>query len=149
MDTTAYGVWSLVLQLSSYVGYLDFGIQTAVGRFVAHANEFNDAQQRDRIVSTSFAMLAGSAVLAMILVLVLAWQLPNLFRDMPANLRADARLSLLFIGGSLAVGLPFSVFNGIFIGLQRYEVPAAIIGGGKLIGAAVVVMVEDSAVAWH
>ena len=34
MSSEAYGAWSLVLQLSAFVGYLDFGIQTAIGRFV-------------------------------------------------------------------------------------------------------------------
>ena len=43
MSTSAYGAWLLILQLSAYVGYLDFGIQTAVGRFVAHSNERGDA----------------------------------------------------------------------------------------------------------
>ena len=52
MSPDSFGVWSLVLQLSAYIGYLDFGIQTAVGRFVAHANEKGDAGHRDRIVST-------------------------------------------------------------------------------------------------
>ena len=44
MSADSYGAWSLVLQLSAYVGYFDFGIQTAVGRFVAHADR--NAQRR-------------------------------------------------------------------------------------------------------
>ena len=62
MSADSYGAWSLVLQLSAYVGYLDFGIQTAVGRFVAHANEKGDAAHRDRLVSTAFAALATAIV---------------------------------------------------------------------------------------
>src|SRR5438034_7938800 len=63
MSADNYGAWSLILQLSAYVGYLDFGIQTAVGRFVARANEKGDAGYRDQIVSTSFAALSAAAVL--------------------------------------------------------------------------------------
>ena len=139
MPDTTYGTWVLILQLSAYVGYLDFGIQTAVGRFVAHANELGDTNQRDRIVSTSLAILTGAAGLGIFLSGLLAWQLPNLFHEMPSALHTDARLALLFVGSSLAVGLPFSVFSGIFIGLQRYEIPAIIIGSGKLLGALLIV----------
>ncbi len=135
-----FNSWILILQLAAYTSYLDFGIQTAVGRFVAHANELGDISQRDRIISTSISILTGAAGLGLLLTGLLAWQLPNLFGEMPSALHANARLSLLLVGGSLAIGLPFSVFNGIFIGLQRYEIPATIVGGGKLLGAVFVII---------
>jgi O-antigen/teichoic acid export membrane protein len=135
MSTEAFGVWSLVLQLSAYTGFLDFGIQTAVGRFVAHANELDDTEQRNRIVSTSLALLGGLALLAALVMALLAWQLPALFHELPPALYADARWALLIVGGAAALGLPASVFNGIFIGLQRNEVPAVIIGGSRLVSA--------------
>src|SRR5580704_14051788 len=64
MSPNAFGAWSLVLQLSAFVGYLDFGIQTAVGRFVAYANEKCDVEFRDRIVNTSLAALSAAGMLA-------------------------------------------------------------------------------------
>lgn len=141
MVPTTYGAWMLILQLSAYVGYLDFGIQTAVGRFVAYANELTDVEQRNRIVSTALVILTSTAILGMMLIGGLAWQLPNLFRHMPADLYIDARWTLLIVGSSLAIGLPFSVFNGIFVGLQRYEIPAIIISSSKLASAVLIVVV--------
>src|SRR5437763_11492664 len=41
MSKGAYGAWALLLQLTLYVSYFDFGIQTAVARFVAHADELS------------------------------------------------------------------------------------------------------------
>ena len=61
MNPDSYGTWALVLQLSAYVGYLDFGIQTAIGRFMAHANARGDTEHRDRVVSTATVAL-GVAV---------------------------------------------------------------------------------------
>jgi O-antigen/teichoic acid export membrane protein len=75
---------------------------------------------------------------------LLAWQLPSLFKDMPTELHQDARLALLWLGGSLAVALPFNVFGGIFIGLQRYDIPAWIIGTSKLLGGLFVVLIAQS-----
>jgi O-antigen/teichoic acid export membrane protein len=150
LSQDAYGTWLLILQLSAYVGFLDFGIQTAVGRFVAHTNELQDFKQRDSIVSTSLAILTGSGLLAMLGLIALAWQLPQLFRGMPQALHHDARIALLFVGGSLAISLPFSVFGGVFVGIQRYDIPAWIIGVSKLFGGVLAVLLAQSthSIAW-
>lgn len=144
LSKDAYGTWLLILQLSTYVGFLDFGIQTAVGRYVAYCNELGDTKQRDSIVTTSLVILTAAGALAIVGVSLLAWQLPHLFKDMPNALHQDARIALLCVGGSLAIALPFNVFGAIFIGLQRYDVPAWIIGSSKLLGGLFVVLIAQS-----
>jgi O-antigen/teichoic acid export membrane protein len=146
----AYGTWLLVLQLSAYVNVLDFGIQTAVGRFVAHSNERQDTKHRDSIISTSLAILGGLSCLAIVGLLGLALKLPSLFRDMPQYLHQEAQLALLLVGGSLAISLPFTVFGGIFVGLQRYDIPAWILGVSKLIGGGLTILIAyvTHSIAW-
>lgn len=141
MSPDAYGVWCLVLQMSAFVGYLDFGIQTAVGRFVAHANEKRDAECRDGMVSTAFAALTTAGVVALAGSIGIVALLPHIFRQIPAGLIGDVRIALLIVAGSLAIGLPASVFNGIFVGLQRNEVPAGVIGGSRIVGAVCLIFV--------
>lgn len=141
MAADAYGAWCLVLQISAYVGYLDLGIQTAVGRFVARANETGDTEHKDRIVNTSLAGLSAAGLVGLCGIAIIAILMPRVFPQLPRDLVADARIALVLVGSSLAVGLPASVFNGIFIGLQRYEVPAAIIGGSRIAGGVLLVLV--------
>lgn len=141
MSPDAFGTWSLVLQISAYVGYLDFGIQTAIGRFVAHSNEIKDDEQRDQILNTSLLALALAGLIGLVGIAFIAAFLPNLYRHMPRPLVGDARVALLLVGSSLALGLPASAFNGIFVGLQRYEIPALIIGGSRLFSAILLVFV--------
>ena len=69
MTATDYATWVLVLQCGSYIAYLDFGLQTAVGRYFAYATEKQDLQQRDAIFSTAFAALGIVALLSAILLL--------------------------------------------------------------------------------
>ena len=140
MPVESYGAWVLILQISAYVAYLDFGIQTAVGRYVAHANEQRDEALRDQIVTTSFALLVVAGTLGLLLLGLLAWQMPHMFHSLPVAFYFQARISLLLVGGSLAIGLPASAFSGVFIGLQRFEVPAAIIAGGKLLNAVLLIV---------
>jgi O-antigen/teichoic acid export membrane protein len=135
-----YGTWLLILQLSTYVNFLDFGIQTAIGRFVAYTTELKDFQQRDAIASTALGILVAMGGVALIGLTGFAWQIPQIFSSMPPELHQQAQYTLLLIGGSLAIGLPFSTFGGIFIGIQRYDVTAWIIGLSKIIGGVLVIL---------
>jgi O-antigen/teichoic acid export membrane protein len=135
LSKDAYGSWLLILQLAAYVSFLDFGVQTAVGRFVAHSNEIGDSELRDRIVSASTAILTTLAIIAILGIAVLVSLLPNLFPQMPLDIQRHAQWALILVGGSLAFSLPFSVLNGVFMGLQRYDLIAIIIGVSKLLGA--------------
>jgi O-antigen/teichoic acid export membrane protein len=144
LNNDTYSAWLLIMQLSTYVGFMDFGIQTTVGRYVAYYNELGEASKRDSIISTSLAILIASGTLAMFGISILAWQLPNLFKNMPLELYQNSQLALLFIGSSLAIALPFSVFGGIFIGLQRYDIPALIIGISRLLGGLLVVITANA-----
>jgi O-antigen/teichoic acid export membrane protein len=136
MNSTEYAVWVLVLQLTAYVAFLDFGLQTAVGRYIAFAEEIRDVRKRDGIFSTAYAGLGIMAAAGTILLLVAVAVAPRVFPHVPGHLVADMRLALLIVGVTVALGLPASAWNGVFIGLQKYEVPALTVGGGKLLAAA-------------
>jgi O-antigen/teichoic acid export membrane protein len=84
-------------------------------------------------------MLSCAALLGCVLIVVLAWQLPSLFRQMPSALHRPAQLALLVMGMSFAIGLPVSVIHALFIGLQRNEIPALIAIWNKIAMAALVV----------
>jgi O-antigen/teichoic acid export membrane protein len=141
MSPDAYSAWALVLQVSAFVGYLDFGIQTAVGRFIAHSGQSGDTKQRDLISSTSFAMLGLAGAFGLIGSVAIAFLLPHIFHQVPQILLHDSRWAIVLVGGTLAIGLPFSLFNAVFVGLQRYEVPAAVIGGSRLLGALFLILI--------
>jgi O-antigen/teichoic acid export membrane protein len=108
-------------------------------RFVAHSTERGDLRQHTRIVSSAFVLLSLLAILAAVTIWVVATFLPALFRQIHGHLIFETRMTLLLVGGSLAVGLPESVSSSTFVGLQRNEVPAFVIGISRLLSAAIVV----------
>jgi len=140
MTAADYAVWVLVLQVGAYVNYLDFGLQTAVGRYVAFAQERNDREQRDTVFSTAFAALAGACIVSILLLLVVVSAVRLLFPSLPAESVATIRWAMAILGVCLALGLPASAWNGVFIGLQKYETPAMTIGGTRIISAVGVVI---------
>lgn len=130
-----FAAWSLLLQMSAYMTYLDFGVQTAVARFLAGYMERGDEQHRDRLVSTALALLSMAAVLAIFLIIVVLWQLPNLFQGIPSELMPEFRLAASIIGASVVLVLPLSAFSGVLLGLHRNEYVALAVGGSRLLGA--------------
>lgn len=136
MSADSYAAWVLTLQVVAYVSYLDFGLQTAVGRYIAFANEKKDATWRDGIFSTAFAGLGLAAVLGMLAVFAVAACAHRIFPAVPPQLIAPMRTAMLIVGASVALGLPASAWNGVFVGLQRYEIPAITVSAAKLLSAA-------------
>jgi len=139
MTPVAYGVWVLVLQAAAYINYLDFGLQTAIGRYLAYANEKCDIRQRDSIFSTAFAGLIVAAAVSLVVLVGATLAVHVLFPNIPGGLISPMRWALLIVGISIAVGLPASAWNGVFVGLQRNEIPAIITGFNKLVSAGLIV----------
>jgi O-antigen/teichoic acid export membrane protein len=123
LPVETYGAWVLILQLGAYVGYLDFGVQTAVSKYIAEYEAKGDSDGCGRCASVGLAIMLTASALGILVTLVLAWQVPALFRNIPFALVRDVRISLLFVGISLSLLLATSVFSAIFLGLQRYQIP--------------------------
>lgn len=140
MAPAAYAVWILVLQTAAYVNYLNFGLETAIGRYVAYSTEKKDLQQRNSVFSTAFFGLCCAAVLALLCLAGVSLAVPELFPAVPASLIPQMRLSLLIIGFSMAIGLPASAWNGVFVGIARYEIPGLTVGGARLLSAVGVIL---------
>jgi O-antigen/teichoic acid export membrane protein len=141
MTQVDYAVWALVLQIAAYSVYLDFGLQTAIGRFVAFANEKRDPELRNGIFSTALIGLSVACLISFVLLIVICTGARHIFPQIPAQVVPAMRWSLLILGGSVALGLPSSAWNGVFVGLQRYEIPALVVGGAKIVSALAVVAV--------
>ena len=135
MTPSDYAIWVLVLQVGAYFAYFDFGLQTAIGRYVAFANEKNDFERGNSIFSTAFAALFAACVLSVLLLFCVLVAVRQIFPGIPASSVSAMRWSMLILGTSLALGLPASAWNGVFIGLQRNEIPAIIIGAARMVSA--------------
>jgi len=128
-----YSAWALMLQIAAYIAMLDLGLQVGIGRFVARETAREDPERRDQYFFVGLALLIGCAMAALIVTGLLAWFLPELFPAIPAPLVSSCRLGVLLMGGGCAVSLPGSAIAALYIGLERFEVPAIVLGGGRLV----------------
>jgi O-antigen/teichoic acid export membrane protein len=140
LDHDRFAAWALMLQVAAYANYLDFGLQTAIARFLAQAVERGDEEARDRLVSTALFFLCIAAVIAGTLLATVCIFVPQIFPQIPASLIGELRLGIAILGGSAALLLPFSIFTGILVGLHRNELPAEAVGGSRILGAILVLV---------
>lgn len=145
LSVETYGAWLLILQLGAYVSYLDFGVQSALAKYIAEYEAKGDNVGAGRCASAGLAIMLGAATLGTLLTAGLALSVPRLFHEMPATLYPDVRLSILLVGTSLSIGLIGSTFSAVFLGLQRYQVTAVINIAGRTLYACVLI----GAVALH
>jgi O-antigen/teichoic acid export membrane protein len=135
MAQTEYSAWVLILQISAYVSYLEIGLQTAIGKFIAEYHAIGDTAASGRVASTAFSILSILGALGILVLGFIAAEIPYLFREVPPAIVGPMRIGILAIGWSTALMLPFTVVQGIFVGLQRYAIPAALNSAGRIVPA--------------
>jgi len=141
LDHDQFAAWVLMLQIAGYANYLDFGLQTAVARYLAQSIERGDEEGRDRLISTAILMLSAGALIALLVSALVLVYLPQLFPQIPASLLFESRGGILVLSLSTAVLLPLSAFTGALIGICRNEIPAISIGTSRLVGALFISMI--------
>ena len=133
LPVSTYAAWVLVLQLSAYVSYLDFGVQMGVAKYVAEYHEQGDREGCSISATAGFRLIAGMALLGFLLVPLLTLTLPHLFKAIPVELQQDTRWGVLLVGLSLSFNLGCTAFAAIFTGLQRYQIPSFLGIANKLL----------------
>jgi len=135
-----FAAWSLMLQIAAYASFLDFGLQTAVARFIAQALELEQTDRVRKLIETAFAMLSGAAVLAITVIGIVVFFAGSLFHGVPAYLLHEFQVAALVMALGTALVLPLSTFTGVLIGMHRNEFVALTVGGSRLVGAAATIL---------
>jgi O-antigen/teichoic acid export membrane protein len=138
LGNVAYGVWSLIVSLISFMGLLDFGLRGAVTRFVSKHCAEGDHDASSRAVSAAFwlRMWIGTGVI--LLSVAIAFLLTR-FVTIPSELQFPARVAVLVAGSSFAVSLTFGVFGGVVAALHRFDLLSALTISQTLFRAAGIV----------
>ncbi len=125
-----YGLWILVGTLVGYYGFFDFGLSTALQRFISRALADEDHKQINTIFNTCLAFFAGGAVLSILASGFVALWGPR-FIENPADIHAF-RIVILLVGLSMSISFPTRAFLGFLYSNVRHDV-TMIIEIGKIV----------------
>jgi len=140
LGASAYGVWTLLVTLTAYLGLLDLGVRSAVTRYVARCHSQGDHATAIRIVSTALVLFAGMAGATLLASVGLGLAVPRVF-NIPVEYRESTVIVMALAGASAGVALVNGVFGGVIVGLQRFDLICALDVGTALLRAALVLRV--------
>jgi O-antigen/teichoic acid export membrane protein len=134
----AFGLWVLIFSLTGYYGLFDFGIRSSLIRYVSKFQATGDKDQLTGIVNTSLFTYTSVGLMLMLPTVVGSLYVDRLFHVPPAFFR-DARILVLMVGTSLALGFPLAISGGILEGLQYFYVMSWTNIGSTLLRAALII----------
>lgn len=134
-----FSAWSLILQIAAYAGFLDFGLQLAISRFLAQAIELDDRERQRHLISVALSLLIAAGIFAFLVFGFVVLMMPKFFSGVPFPILSEVRFACFILGASAAALLPGSLYTGILIGLHRNDAPAIVIASTRLMGALAVI----------
>jgi O-antigen/teichoic acid export membrane protein len=133
-----YGSWTLIGTVIGYYGLLDFGLSSAVTRYVSQALGRHDLKSMSDTASTAFVLFTAISAVGFLVTLAIVAGCPLFVRD-PTEV-VFFRKVFIVMGTTVAIGFPFRVFTGILVSFLRHDY-VALLSIGRAIGANALVYV--------
>lgn len=114
-----YGIWVLIVSVSSYFTVLDFGINTAIVRYVSKYTALKDYKKTRQIYSSSFAIFIFLSAIALSLIAVIGIFFKDFF-DIESFSDTYLYMVIFIVGLDLAINLTFGVLSGTMRALQNF-----------------------------
>ena len=119
-----YGLWIFIGSFLGYYGLMDFGLNSAIQRFVSKAIGTSDNYDISKTVSTALVIFSAVGLLALIITGGIAFLLPICIKNIIEV--ALFRKVLFILGLNFALGFPLRVFSGILSANLRYDISTSI-----------------------
>lgn len=133
-----YGLWVFVGSFLGYYGLMDFGLNSAVQRFLSKAIGLKDDIEANKIINTSLHIFTVLGLLALLFSILLAYFMPVFIKNISEIL--VFRSIVIILGVNFAIGFPMRVFFGIMTANLRYEL-STIIELFKLVARTILIII--------
>ena len=139
LGDNGYGVWTLILSLTGYLGLLDLGVRGAVTRYVAKFHSQADHKNASNVASSAMLIFSSAGAIAFLTSVVFATLIVQRL-SIPRQYLGASRFVLIVTGLSIAASLVNGVYGGILVGLQRFDLTNGIEIGNNLLRAITIVL---------
>ena len=116
----SYGLWVLVGSITAYGLLLNLGITDAVTKYVAEFRARGEIQQARDVIATGLFLNTGIGLLLILVSVMLAPFLTNVF-DVPATEETTATWLFLLSGIGVGITIPCGIAIAVLRGLQRFD----------------------------
>jgi O-antigen/teichoic acid export membrane protein len=119
LGNVGYGLWVLTTTVTGYYGMLDFGLRSAIIRFVSRDAANQKWEAVSETTSTIFASYSLVGLAITLITLILAWKFDACFHVAP-EWSIPGKILLIVMGCGTGLTMPWTVFGGILEGVQRF-----------------------------
>lgn len=140
LGSTLYGLWMLVGSVIAYGSLLDFGISSAITKYVAEYRAKGQSIEAQQLIGTALVIYLGLGSIALAISLIIAPLFSRMFNVPPEN-HATAMWLVILAGVGTALAIPGNSTVAVLRGLQRFDVLNLLGVIGTLVLAAATVTV--------
>jgi O-antigen/teichoic acid export membrane protein len=115
-----FGIWLLAGSVIGYMGLINLGLGPTVTKKSAEYIASESSSDLNRMLSTTFFVYLCLGLIAGIIIFLLGFFLPNIFKIEPEKVQ-QFKVILWLIGLQLTLGFPFAIFGGLMQGLQDFH----------------------------
>ncbi|MFN0197617.1 MAG: lipopolysaccharide biosynthesis protein [Planctomycetaceae bacterium] len=120
-----YGIWIFISSVAGYSGLMYLGFGETISRFVATSYANRDWTKLNQVVSAIWAVYVAMATVALAASGLLAWFAPRLY-DWGSVPIAEIQCVIVVLGLNIAISLVGSVYSGMLMGIQRFDIERGI-----------------------
>ena len=121
-----FAIWSLIFVVTTYLGFLDFGIGSSFTKYIAEYNAKKDFTSLNSVVNCGLLFFAGYSLLLILLAYLIKDFLISLLK-IPPELHSEFIFTLMGMMIVVAVFNIFVIFREVLVGLQRMDLSNKII----------------------
>ena len=121
LGDTKYGIWTIAVSFTGYMGLLDLGLSSAVIKYVAQYRGLRDQKKINSIVSTSMILFCVMGGIIILVSPFMADFIVNLININP-SLSSVVHLLIIIVSFDISIVVIGGLYKGVFGGFQQYNV---------------------------
>lgn len=121
LGDTKYGIWTIAVSFTGYMSLLDFGISSAVNKYVSQYNGMRDQRSINAVISTSMVLFCAMGAVIILLSPFMA-ELIVSFINIEESLTSIVHLLIIIVSFDISIFVIAGLYKGIFGGYQQYAV---------------------------
>ena len=125
LGLTLYGIWAMVISVVGYMTLMDFGMQSAVMKYIAESEGKEDKEGLSEIIISALVFYSLVAIVGGSFLIIFVFKGLPLFKVDPYHL-SIVKWVLLIMGIDMLLVFPGTVFQGALTGMQLFYVTNSI-----------------------
>lgn len=121
-----YGVWSLMMSLTGYLGMVDLGLRPALYRYFNWYLGRGEQEKVNEVLSTSLAFFVGACVVLLAAGAVLGAFFGQVFPKAPPEYLGEVGVAIVLMAVNVGLSAVAGVFGALFETHERYDLSNAL-----------------------